>query len=71
MNGFIRISRDDHIWRYQRAGSRAVWLEIRGQWMAAEAAWRRAANIAPRTDWKQFAWRRAEYCYRCYQEKVS
>ncbi|EAA1190909.1 hypothetical protein ACONY2_004466, partial [Escherichia coli] len=53
MNGFRNSSRNGQVWRYQSAGSRAVILE------AAEA-WRRAAGVAPRTDWQQFARKRAE-----------
>ncbi|WP_103722996.1 ANR family transcriptional regulator, partial [Escherichia coli] len=47
-----------------RAGSRAVILEVSGRWMEAAEAWRRAAGIAPRTDWQQFARKRAEHCHR-------
>ncbi|HCO0638898.1 TPA: hypothetical protein N7A32_004537, partial [Escherichia coli] len=51
------------VWRYQSAGSRAVILE------AAEA-WRRAAGVAPRTDWQQFARKRAEHCHRRCRGRV-
>ncbi|EFE8063050.1 hypothetical protein F2Z75_24440 [Escherichia coli] len=64
MNGFRNSSRNGQVWRWQRAGSRAVILEVSGRWMEAAEAWRRAACIAPRTDWQQFAWKRAEYCQR-------
>ncbi|EKG5126815.1 hypothetical protein O3Q89_005207, partial [Escherichia coli] len=52
------------VWRWQRAGSRAVILEVSGRWMEAAEAWRRAASVAPRTDWQQFARQRAERCQR-------
>lgn len=55
MNGFRNSSRNGQVWRYQRAGGRAVILEVSGRWMEAAEAWRRAACIAPRTDWQQFA----------------
>ena len=55
MNGFRNSSRNGQVWRYQRAGSRAVILEVSGRWMEAAEAWRRAAGVAPRTDWQQFA----------------
>lgn len=41
---------------------RAVILEVSGRWMEAAEAWRRAACIAPRTDWQQFARKKAEHC---------
>ncbi|MEL8822636.1 ANR family transcriptional regulator, partial [Escherichia coli] len=47
-----------------RAGSRAVILEVSGRWMEAAEAWRRAAGVAPRTDWQQFARKRAAHCHR-------
>lgn len=49
---------------YQQAGNRAVRLEVRGYWLEAAEAWRRAACVAPRTDWRQFALKRAEQCHR-------
>ncbi|EGM3820216.1 hypothetical protein, partial [Escherichia coli] len=55
--------RNGQVWRYQSAGSRAVILE------AAEA-WRRAAGVAPRTDWQQFARKRAEQCHRRCRGRV-
>lgn len=64
MNGFRNSSRNGQVWRYQRAGSRAVILEVSGRWMEAAEAWRRAAGVAPRTDWQQFARKRAEHCHR-------
>ncbi|HAW1113808.1 hypothetical protein GRW05_04240 [Escherichia coli] len=51
MNGFRNSSRNGQVWRWQRAGSRAVILEASGRWMEAAEAWRRAAGVAPRTDW--------------------
>ncbi len=47
MNGFRNSSRNGQVWRYQRAGGRAVILEVSGRWMEAAEAWRRAACIAP------------------------
>lgn len=47
MNGFRNSSRNTQVWRWQRAGKRAVSLEIRGLWMEAAEAWRRAACMAP------------------------
>ncbi|EDE3917767.1 hypothetical protein [Escherichia coli] len=44
MNGFRNSSRNGQVWRYQRAGSRAVILEVSGRWMEAAEAWRRAAG---------------------------
>ena len=64
MNGFRNSSRNGQVWRYQRAGGRAVILEVSGRWMEAAEAWRRAACVAPRTDWQQFARKRAAHCYR-------
>ncbi|HBD5165940.1 hypothetical protein [Escherichia coli] len=64
MNEFSRNSRNAQVWRYQRSGSRAVRLEVRELWLEAAEAWRRAAWIAPRTDWQLFAGKRAEHCYR-------
>ncbi|EMJ9352677.1 hypothetical protein V7C88_004877, partial [Salmonella enterica subsp. enterica serovar Typhimurium] len=55
MNGFRNSSRNGQVWRWQRAGSRAVILEVSGRWMEAAEGWRRAACVAPRTDWQQFA----------------
>ncbi|EPT7520486.1 hypothetical protein ACVSHZ_004670, partial [Escherichia coli] len=54
MNGFRNSSRNTQVWRWQRAGNRAVRLEVRGLWLEAAEAWRRAACVAPRTDWQQF-----------------
>ncbi|MCO4980722.1 ANR family transcriptional regulator [Escherichia coli] len=53
-----------------RAGSRAVILEVSGRWMEAAEAWRRAAGVAPRTDWQQFARKRAEHCHRRSRGRV-
>ncbi|EMW3958732.1 hypothetical protein AAE169_004288 [Escherichia coli] len=64
MNGFRNSSRNTQVWRWQRAGNRAVRLEVRGLWLEAAEAWRRAACVAPRTDWQQFARKRAERCRR-------
>ncbi len=47
MNGFRNSSRNGQVWRWQRAGSRAVILEVSGRWMEAAEAWRRAASVAP------------------------
>lgn len=44
MNGFRNSSRNGQVWRWQRAGSRAVILEVSGRWMEAAEAWRRAAG---------------------------
>ena len=44
MNGFRNSSRNGQVWRYQRAGGRAVILEVSGRWMEAAEAWRRAAG---------------------------
>lgn len=41
MNGFRNSSRNGQVWRWQRAGSRAVILEVSGRWMEAAEAWRR------------------------------
>ncbi len=62
MNGFRNSSRNGQVWCWQRAGSRAVILEVSGRWMEAAEGWRRAACVAPRTDWQQFARKRAEHC---------
>ncbi|EEV5694032.1 hypothetical protein HEP22_015475 [Escherichia coli] len=70
MNGFIRGSRKGLLRRYQYAGSRAVRLELREQWMEAAEAWQRAAYMAPRTDWQQFARKRAEHCHRRCRGRV-
>lgn len=64
MNGFRNSSRNAQVWRWQRAGGRAVILEVSGHWMEAAEAWRQAAGVAPRTDWQQFARKRAEHCHR-------
>ncbi|GCP22097.1 hypothetical protein [Escherichia coli] len=58
MNGFRNSSRNAQVWRWQRAGKRAVTLEVRGLWMEAAEAWQRAAYVALRTDWQQFARKR-------------
>ncbi|EGI12753.1 conserved hypothetical protein [Escherichia coli M605] len=55
---------------YRQAGKRAVILEVRGFWMEAAEAWRRAACIAPRTDWQLFARKRAEHCHRRCRGRV-
>lgn len=60
MNGFRSHSRDAQVWRYQRAGNRAVSLEVRGLRKEAAEAWLLAARVAPCTDWQQFARQRAE-----------
>ncbi|WP_032299180.1 hypothetical protein [Escherichia coli] len=70
MNGFRNSSRNGQVWRWQRAGSRAVILEVSGRWMEAAEAWRRAAGVAPRTDWQQFARKRAERCRRRCRGRV-
>ena len=44
MNGFRNSSRNGQVWCWQRAGSRAVILEVSGRWMEAAEAWRRAAG---------------------------
>lgn len=64
MNGFRNRSRSSQVWRYRCVGSRAVRLEVRELWAKAADVWWLAAHIAPRTDWQQFAWQRAEYCQR-------
>ncbi|WP_106661458.1 hypothetical protein [Escherichia coli] len=64
MNGFRNSSRNGQVWRYQRAGSRAVSLEVRGFRKEAAEAWLLAACVTPRTDWQQFARQRAERCQR-------
>lgn len=33
MSGFRNHSPDAQVWRYQRTGSRAVSLEVRGSWL--------------------------------------
>ncbi|HCS5609061.1 TPA: hypothetical protein PWK54_005224 [Escherichia coli] len=70
MNGFMKGSRNGLLWRYQYAGSRAVRLELREQWMEAAEAWRSAAYMTPRTDWQQFARKRAEHCHRRCRGRV-
>ncbi|HBV0306824.1 TPA: hypothetical protein L4S23_004371 [Escherichia coli] len=50
--------------------SRAVILEVSGRWMEAAEGWRRAACVAPRTDWQQFARKRAEHCHRRCRGRV-
>ncbi|ENJ1621779.1 hypothetical protein ACEYZO_004332 [Escherichia coli] len=64
MNGFRNSSRNTRVWRWQRAGNRAVRLEVRGLWLEAAEAWCRAAHTAPRADWQAFAQQRAEHCRR-------
>lgn len=64
MSGFRNHSPDSQVWRYQRTGSRAVSLEVRGFRKEAAEAWLLAARVAPRTDWQQFARQRAEDCQR-------
>ncbi|EIQ4656382.1 hypothetical protein RAL67_004335 [Salmonella enterica] len=64
MNGFRNSSRNTQVWRWQRAGNRAVRLEVRGLWLEAAEAWCRAAHTAPRADWQAFARQRAERCRR-------
>ncbi|MCF6541068.1 hypothetical protein [Escherichia coli] len=54
MNGFRNSSRNGQVWRWQRAGSRAVSLEVRGFRKEAAEAWLLAARVAPRTT---AAWR--------------
>ncbi|EHX1729135.1 hypothetical protein ACBT26_004809 [Escherichia coli] len=70
MNGFRNSSRNGQVWRWQRAGSRAVILEVSGRWMEAAEAWRRAAGVAPQTDWQQFARKRAAHCHRRSRGRV-
>ncbi|EFN6235096.1 hypothetical protein FVI09_21735 [Escherichia coli] len=67
MNGFRSHSRDAQVWRYHRAGSRAVSLEVKGFRKEAAEAWLLAACVAPCTDWQQFARQRAEECQRRYR----
>ncbi|HCN8134826.1 hypothetical protein [Escherichia coli] len=71
MNGFRNRSRSSKVWCWQRAGGRAVILEVSGRWIEAAEAWIRAAHIAPRTDWQQFAWQRAEHCQRRSRGKAG
>ncbi|EFI4461783.1 hypothetical protein [Escherichia coli] len=71
MNGFRNRSRSSKVWCWQRAGGRAVILEVSGRGIEAAEAWIRAAHIAPRTDWQQFAWQRAEYCQRRSRGKAG
>lgn len=47
MNGFRNSSRNGQVWCWQRAGSRAVILEVSGRRMEAAEAWRRAAVLRP------------------------
>lgn len=49
---------------YRQAGKRAVILEVRGFWMDAAEAWKRAACIALQAEWQQFALQRAEHYHR-------
>lgn len=70
MNGFSRNSRNAQVWCYQKAGSRAVRLEVRGFWREASEAWQQAARIALRADWQTFARQRAERCLcRCREQR--
>ncbi|MCX9932098.1 ANR family transcriptional regulator [Escherichia coli] len=68
MNGTGRDSQNSGVWRYRQVGRRAVRLEVRGDWPGAAEAWLRAAQSAPRTDWQQFARKRAEHCHRRCRE---
>lgn len=70
MNGLGNYSRDAQVWRYQRSGNLAVSLEVRGFWKEAADAWLLAARVAPRTDWQQFARKRAEHCHRRCRGRV-
>ncbi len=70
MNGFRNSSRNGQVWRWQRAGSRAVSLEVRGFRKEAAEAWLLAARVAPRTDWQQFARKKAEHCHRRCRGRV-
>ncbi|WP_400452377.1 ANR family transcriptional regulator [Escherichia coli] len=70
MNGYRACSQNVRVWRWQRAGRRAVRLEVRGDWPGAAEAWLRAAAVAPRTDWQQFARKRAEHCHRRCRGRV-
>ncbi|WP_215485385.1 ANR family transcriptional regulator, partial [Escherichia coli] len=54
----------------RQVGRRAVRLEVRGDWPGAAEAWLRAAQSAPRTDWQQFARKRAEHCHRRCRGRV-
>nr|UGK57029.1 hypothetical protein [Escherichia coli] len=47
MNGFRNSSRNGQVWRWQRAGSRAVSPEVRGFRKEAAEAWLPAARVAP------------------------
>lgn len=60
MSGFRNHSPDAQVWRYQRAGSRAVSLEVKGLRKEAAEAWLLAARVASCTDWQQFARQSAE-----------
>lgn len=62
MNGFGSDQLDGELQCYQRSGSQAVRLEIREFWADAADAWLRAASVAPRTEWLQFAHQRAQLC---------
>ena len=56
MNGFRNSSRNGQVWRWQRAGGRAVILG--GQWTLDGSGRSMATGcryLAPRTDWRQFA----------------
>ena len=71
MNGVRNHSRSSQVWRYRCVGNRAVRLEVRELWAEAADVWWLAAHIAPRTDWQQFAWQRAEYCQRRSRGKTG
>ncbi|MEM0874181.1 ANR family transcriptional regulator [Escherichia coli] len=70
MNGTGRDSQNSGVWRYRQVGRRAVRLEVRGDGPGAAEAWLRAAQQAPRTDWQQFARKRAEHCHRRCRGRV-
>ncbi|HAL3370228.1 TPA: ANR family transcriptional regulator [Escherichia coli] len=70
MNGTGRDSQNSGVWHYRQVGRRAVRLEVRGDWPGAAEAWLRAAQSAPRTDWQQFARKRAEHCHRRCRGRV-
>ncbi|WP_185183019.1 hypothetical protein [Escherichia coli] len=48
MNGFRNSSRNGQVWRWQRAGSRAVILEVSGRWMEAAEGRRLAPGLRGR-----------------------
>ena len=47
MNGFRNSSRNGQVWRWQRAGSRAVSPEVRGFRKEAAEAWPRLPVLLP------------------------